>query len=296
MKRLLIGIALITLLLAAASTAAVAMQRIETLEYTEDRAIVYLPPPEIAEVMSLGHRTLAADILWVQALQYSVSNWQHDYRDLPRFVELAVDLDPDFEYAYWWGGTTSPHNTGGWRWVNLEASNRILEKGLERFPDNWRMWLQLGFNRGIAGDDRKGATEAFARAARIPGSPPHLGPLAARYAASTGAFDAARMYARTVIASSDDENLTELMERRLLEIDIEEALVGLDAALQEFIRRHGKAPGEVEELVNEGLVTHIPPEPLGGEYYIHEGEVRSSSLTGGRLRPFGRPLGCPERQ
>ena len=162
MKRLLPSLALVALLLASASTAAVALQRMEALEYTEDRAIVYLPPPELAEVMSLGHRTLLADILWVQALQYSVTNFQHGFRDQPRFIELAVHLDPDFEYAYWWGGTTSPTNTGGWNWVNVEASNRILEKGLERFPDNWRMWLQLGFNRGIAGDDREGATEAFA--------------------------------------------------------------------------------------------------------------------------------------
>lgn len=252
----------------------------------EARDVVYLPPAEIARVVSLGHATLAADYAWIQALQYygEEANRQFHYRDLHRYIELVIDLDPRLLVAYHLGGTAVPYNTGRWQWKNVEPAKRIIQRGLEKWPEDWTMWRQLGFLQGIVGDDFAAAAESFQRAAALPGSPPWFPALVTRLFATAGELDRAEAYTMTILEHAEDPTLAQTMERRALELVIERHLQALDSAVQGYRVMTGEAPKTLDELVSFGLIVALPEDPLGGTYRLGEdGRAYSTSLQGGRL-------------
>ncbi len=252
---------------------------------------VYLVPAWMARALSLGHPTLAADYYWMGALQYygRPLNVLTAYKDLHRYIDRVNALDPDFHYAYRFGGVSVPWNRGHWRWANVPASNAILERGLERFPGDWFMWMQLGFNRGILGTDYKGAADAYRHAAAAKGSPPWLSALVTRLLATTGAVDAAETYARTVLANTRDPRIRAGMQHRLQELRSQTNLDRIQAAIDQYRQLHGAPPASIEDLVKEGLLARVPSNPLGGTYAIVHGRAYATSLRRGRLHVFTVP-------
>ena len=264
------------------------LERIEKNQPFRPDEIVYLPPPQLAGLASLGHKTLMADYYWIQALQYygEELNRRLHYRDLYRFIDLVVTLDPDFEQAYRFGGTAIPYHPGGWKWQNRAEAEDILLRGLKRFPDDFRMWMQLGFVRGIIGTDLAGAAEAYRRAAEVPDAPRWIPKLVTRLLATAGALDRAEAYAKSFLEHAETPEMREAMARRLKELEIERTLRRLDGAIETYRGRFGRDPESVEALVGAGLLSTVPEEPLGGEYRIEEGHAISTSLRKGRLHVF----------
>ena len=277
---------LLVLLLSSVVGLAVQQERESSLRRAQGSELVYLPPSWLARHLTFGHRYLVADYAWLQALQYYGNEWNrlYFYRDLARYLDLATDIDPGFGYAYRFGAAAVPFNSGGWTWHNVPQSNELIEKGLRQDPTDWQLWLQLGFNRGVIGTDYEGAAEAYRNAARSPGSPPWIPTLVTRLYATAGSMDRARMYAQQILASTEEPELRETMERRLWEIDLEEELVKIDEALRRYRADHGEDPAQVNVLVSRGYLKELPEDPFGGVFYIENGEARSSSLHKGRLR------------
>ncbi len=250
--------------------------------------MVYLPPAWMARHLSFGHRHIVADYAWLQALQYYGNSWNRlfYFRDLGRYLDLATDIDPDFKIAYRFGAAAIPFNSRGWTWHNVPQSNALIEKGLRHDPNDWQLWLQLGFNRGVIGTDFEGAAEAYRSAARVPEAPSWIPQLVTRLYATAGATDRARAYAQQLLVSSDEPEVREAMQQRLWEIDIEEELQRIDDAIRRYRDDHGEVPGDVNALVTRGYLKRMPIDALGGEFVIEDGEARSTSLHKGRLRVF----------
>jgi len=250
--------------------------------------MVYLPPAWLAQLSSLGHPTLAADYYWVQGLQYygHEPNRAVHYRDLHRFVDLVVTLDPRYESAYRFGGIAVPYNAGRWDWQNAPAAVDILERGVEHFPDNWIFWMQLGFLKGTIQEDWAGAAQAYRRGAETPAAPPWVPRLVTRLLSTSGSLEAAETYALGVIESTSDPELREVMTQRILELRVEGHLRALDRALKTYRERSGVAAPSLDALVEAGLLLQIPQEPLGGRYELQEGQPISTSLHKGRLRVY----------
>ncbi len=282
--------------LAGAIALAWTLERQQREAPVQGNAIVYLPPAELARLASLGHPTLMADYYWMQALQYygEDKNRRYHYRDLYRFIDLVVTLDPNFKYAYFFGGTAIPYNPGGWKWQNRAQAEDILLRGLERFPDDYRLWMQLGFVRGVIGTDLKGAAEAYRRGAEAPGAPPWIPKLVTRLLATAGELDRARAYAESFLEHAETPEMRLAMERRLAEIDVEATLRTLDRAIARYRERFGHDPDDVQALVDAGIIDRVPVEPLGGEYRIEAGRAISTSLHKGRLQIFREENEHPE--
>jgi tetratricopeptide (TPR) repeat protein len=293
--RTLASILAASIAMASAITLGIALERREAIARQDHRDIVYLPPPWLVRSVALGFHTLAADYYWMQALQYygNTAHREVDFRDLHRYVGLVVELDPDFEYAYLFGGTTISYNRGPWDWQNVAESNAILEKGVARFPENWRMWLQLGFNRSVLSDEYDKGAEAYRQAALTAGPPVDqwIRSLVSRLHATSGNFARARAHVEEVLSHTDDPHTRETMERRLLELDTEERLQGIERAVADYRQRHGRLPEGIEALVHDGILEQIPSDPLGGEIHLMEdGTPYSTALHGGRLRAFTHPF------
>lgn len=107
-----------------------------------------LPNPTSLRAMSLGHHEMMADLIWIRALSYFAVHFSvdRDYRWLDRYIETVIELDPNFRKIYEWAGVATIY--GGVEITNeaVLVSNRFLEMGLDRYPDDWRMNFMLGCN------------------------------------------------------------------------------------------------------------------------------------------------------
>jgi hypothetical protein len=245
-------------------------------------ALVALPRREVVRRAALGFHAALADLYWVQALQYYTSprNEKVAFSGLANYLELVVELAPDFRYVYRFAGVAIPWNSGAGRWLNAEPAVRLLRKGVQRFPDDWFLRLLLSYNLSAGLQQYEEAAEQLLSASRLPGAPSYFPQLATRLLATAGNLDTAAVIAAQVARDADNPELREAMEHRVAEIAAERDLRILDKAIHQYRERYRAPPRALEELVESGLLTALPEEPLGGRYFIGpSGEAKSTSLT-----------------
>jgi len=142
---------------------------------------LYLPPPVVLQVLSLGNPSALADLLFVRAHAYFLSHFFGDRRFewLDAYVNTITVLDPDNPRVYLWAAQVVKLGQSVDRDV-IEHSNRFLRAGLERFPRDWRLHMDLGYNlnfelTGLTEEEkalsRIQARDHFVIAAGIPGAP-----------------------------------------------------------------------------------------------------------------------------
>ena len=117
------------------------MERAEVVETS------FLPPPFILKTVALGYNSFVADMLFMRANMYFVS---HLFRDriftwLDLYLESILALDPDNPTLYAWASQTVKFGQSITN-AHLERSNRYSQLGIERYPDNWRFYFDIGFN------------------------------------------------------------------------------------------------------------------------------------------------------
>jgi hypothetical protein len=231
-------------------------------ELADSRALIYLPTPAQARLLSLGFQQLMADWYWVKGLQYFTDPAQEvkEYRNLGDFLEVVLGLDPDFQYAYKFAGIAIPFDTGRLRFSNTARAIDFLERGSKRFPGNWELHFYLGFYLLNFREDTAGAAEHFAAAARLPGSPEYMKLFAARLFSVSGDLERGRLFAEAMLASTTDANERAKLERRIRDIGMEGKLRQLEEAARRFHDERGRWPMNPMEL---SLAYNLPPLPPG---------------------------------
>jgi len=239
--------------------------------------LMYLPDGEYLRMASLGYRAVAADVLWLQVIQVmgqrklseNSGHWLYDA------VDRITTLDPKFVRAYEAGSLALCTLV-----VMPEESNRLLEKGMQHNPQEWKLPFLLGINYYFElGDDAK-AAESMAKAANLPGAPDGLARLAAKlFVAAKSPQQAVDLLAK-IYEETTDENVRKLLEIRLKESIVERDLQILEQALSQYQSIHSHLADRLELLVGPGLLSELPREPFGGQYLYDSstGRVRSSEV------------------
>jgi hypothetical protein len=251
--------------------------------------LTYLPSGDYLRMASLGYRELAADLLWLQAIQVigeqklseEEGHWLYDA------VDRITTLDPKFVRAYEAGSHALCILV-----VMPEKSNRLLEKGMQHNPQEWKLPFLLGINYYFELADDEKAAEAMAKAARLPGAPEGIARLAAKLFVSAKSPQQAVELLAKVYEETSDENIRKTLEIRLKESLVERDIQILEQAISRYQASHSRPPEQLENLVEQGLLRELPKEPFGG-HYLYEpstGAVRSSEVTE-RMRITARRRG-----
>ncbi len=239
--------------------------------------LMYLPDGEYLKVASLGQRELVADLLWLQAIQVmgerkvseAAGHW------LYRAFDIITTLDPQFVRAYEAGGLALTTLV-----VLPEESNRLLMKGAQHNPMEWKLPFYLGINWYFEMFDDAKAAEFIAQASRLPGAPAGLVPMAANLFASAKSPQQAVDILAVAYQNTKDEEARKLLEIRLKIMLTERDLVVLEQAVERYRSTQGQLPRRLEDLVAAGLLAALPTEPGGGRYLYDSasGAVSSSEL------------------
>lgn len=239
--------------------------------------LTYLPDGQYLRLASLGFRELVADVLWLQVIQ--VIGQRKLSKEDGHWLYLAVDrittLDPRFVRAYEAGSLALCTLV-----VLPEESNRLLEKGMQHNPQEWKLPFLLAINYYFEMADDKKAADAMSQAARLPGSPDALARLAAKLFVSAKSPQQAVDFLANVYSETTDENIKRLVEIRLKESIVERDLQLLEQALTQYQNKYSRRPHSLEELVGPGQLSRLPEEPFGGRYVYDPatGVIRSSEV------------------
>jgi hypothetical protein len=250
--------------------------------------ISVVPSAKVLRWLSAGHPTLAANLLWLRVVQYigepraSERGWDK----LHPAVDAVTDLDPRHAYAYQVAGVMLG-SVG-----RTAESNAILEKGTRNVPDRYILPYLRAFNAFYYDDDWPTAGRFAEISARTPGAPAHVRQNVLAYYVKGKRADAAVAFLEQSLAEAKDDDTRKAVESQLRQARLEQRVAQLDDAIDEWRRRYHAGPLFLGQLVAEGLVQRIPPDPAGGELYVDEdGRVRS---TANPFR-FSRPEPASER-
>jgi tetratricopeptide (TPR) repeat protein len=104
-----------------------------------------------------------------------------------------------------------------------DAAYALLQKGIERNPENWRLVFEYGFHRYLETKRSEEASLYLSRAAAMPGAPDWVARLAAYAATESGESDLALQLWRQVLRSSANEEIRRIARRYLRTLGAPEA-------------------------------------------------------------------------
>lgn len=237
-----------------------------------------LPSLGVLKAVSLGYDSLIADYYWLRSLSYfgAIESHAAKYIDLPALLERVVGLDPYFTTAYEFAGTALTVEN-----VDPTESIRLLEQGTQYRPEVWTLGFYLGFNRYYFLHDFAHAATDLARTSLLPDAPEWLAPLAARVASHAGEPEVGLDLVRSLMRQVEDETMLETFRERQEQLEMEVMLKHLNGLARAYAEKFQTLPTDLSQLVTAGLIAQIPRSPTGADFYVEEGEVRT---TGERLR------------
>jgi tetratricopeptide (TPR) repeat protein len=234
----------------------------------QERDELVLRSGKLVKAMSLEYAPLMADIYWTRVVQYyGDKRAKHDpnFELLWPLLDVTTTLDPNLMVAYRFGSTflSEPSPRGAGR---PELGIELLERGIKANPEYWRFYEDLGFIYYFELKDYAKASAAFAEGSKNPDAQIWMKIMAARIAAEGESLQTSIFLWNEVYQTTKDPQVKENALMHLQLLGVEQDCKQLDALADEFQKRMGRRPTRVTELVQTGLLPHVPLDPAGFPY------------------------------
>jgi hypothetical protein len=265
-----------------------------------DQGRLFVPEPEHARLSSLGFDTVVSDYYWLQALQLVGGERGDTSKHAPLIIELidvVTSLDPWVGHPYRFAAVWLTDSE-----ESVRAANRLLWRGIAHDPLDWRNRYHLGFNHFFYLEENLRAADVLEEALPLEGVPNYLGALTARLRLSYGGLEMAAGFLAELARTAPDEYARAEYLKALDEIETERRARYLDAAREEYWRRHGRDIESVEDLRRgpEAIAPQLPaahPEFDFYEWVLDEtsGQI-VSSYYGTRYELHSTPRDTKRRE
>ena len=109
----------------------------------DERPFPSLPSGKYLKSAALGFDVVLADFIWANVVVTAGERFSksQDYTGLYDLLDIITVLDPLFHEAYHFGGILLSMQAG-----LVDESITLLERGIEKYPDDWRLHFIQGFN------------------------------------------------------------------------------------------------------------------------------------------------------
>lgn len=280
----------------------VALQVVRDRTYaiaTADDQVLYVRSGEAMKRAALSYDALLADVYWIRALQHYGRErlkpaQERRYDLLYPLLDLATTLDPRFSVGYRFGAIflSEPHPGGA---GHPGLAIKLLKSGVERNPEKWEYFHDIGFIYYWNLHDYQQAAEWFRRGGDLPGAPWWLRTYAAVMLTRGGDRQASRAMWLQIGQTSDSEWLQTTAQLRLLQLDALDQIDHLQQLLTEYDQRTGRAPQSWQQLEAAGLVRGIPIDPSGTPYSLDPATGKIGVRQESQLWPLPtEPAAAPE--
>jgi tetratricopeptide (TPR) repeat protein len=236
------------------------LHRLPDASEADLKEVLLLPPARVIRQVDLGHHTLAADLLFIRTNLYY---GHHIFSDeqvpwLADFLQVLLQVDPYYKKPYLWGAmaTLFPEREMLSTPPELvHRANRILEAGMQRFPDDHRFPMRLAFNHYYELGDPDTATRYFERAAATPGSPGWIKQKLVDLYSAKGRLEIARDTLLQILAEETDPVLSSALQARLAQVmekaEREKLLTEREALVRQWRQRYAYISFDLFLLIRE---------------------------------------------
>jgi hypothetical protein len=239
-------------------------------EVEDDQVI--LRSGKLVKAMSLEYAPLMADIYWTRVVQYfgnKHAGKQVDLRLLWPLLDLTTVLDPQLMPAYHFGSmflSDAPPRGAG----RPDLAVRLIERGIQANPDQWRLYYDLGFVYYFDMKDYPKASNAFLEGSKNPHALIWMKIMAAKIAAEGNSTETSVFLWQDVYNTTKDPEIKENAQTHLRLLRSAEDCQQLDALGDQYEKQFGRRPKRISDLVQAGLLRGAPLDPLGYPYTLSE--------------------------
>lgn len=238
----------------------------------------YLPDAKVLKLAVGEHASLLAQYAVLKVLFYFGSVVQNvddrpehkpEYFNMFQTMQTAVKLDPYNQDAYYFTQATFT-----WELQRIKEVNNLLDFGMRYRTWDPQLPFFAGFNAAYFLKDYQLAAKYMKKAAELSNDPLYIN-LSARYFYEARESDVGIRFLSAMIDGAKDPRVRKLYQLR------KEALFAVNEltdAVRKFKELHGREPAVLQDLVVSGIITALPKDPYGGQFYIDErGFIRTTS-------------------
>jgi tetratricopeptide (TPR) repeat protein len=249
---------------------------------TATTPLLYLPSGRYLQIASLGFDELLADALYLWSIQY-YSNYdiadRYDYLE-HIYKDVITELDPRYLDPYLTGSMIMTAEA-----QQPEMALRLLDKGIERNPDQWILPFEAGFTCYQTLHDYTRAARYFDLAQAVPGAPPIVQRFKAEMTRRAGDIRDSLQEWAAIHDAATDEYVRTIAWNHVHDLRVQVDLEDLRQAIALYQDRTGQRPASLGALRAAGILPAPPRDPEGRPYLY---DPRTGTPSYGGLSILGR--------
>lgn len=176
---------------------------------------LYLPSGNYLRTLSMGNPSFVGDLIMARALTYFGSHYYqrgYKYEWLYHLFDVLTDIDPYNKESYLIGARLLTL-------VDVNLSNKLLEKGMKYHPYYWKIPELIGFNYFYHLKEPDKAAKYYEIASNLPGHPPYVPSLAGKFYSEIGMFEEAIKVLKNFYETTEDKRLKEDFGEQIQELE-----------------------------------------------------------------------------
>lgn len=235
-----------------------------TREKIPGASIIYVPSGKYFKFATFGNSSLLADLVYLWAIQYYSTYTVVDrYENLDHIFSIIAELDPRYLDPYEVGAVIAFHEA-----EDLELALKILDKGLEKNPDQWIFPYEAGHYARIR-KEYKLAQEYFKKAMEIEGAPDFVKRLYADATFMTVDYKTSWETWMEIYKTAEDDRIKKIASNHLYRVKAAVDIRTIRRAIIKFHEQYGRNPSDLSRLIRTGFLKSIPKD-LDGKEYIYD--------------------------
>ena len=225
----------------------------------------FIPEKQVVEILSLDHKGLAADLMFIQVLLHSGSlAWKPDRFRFNnewsyQMIDLLTELDPKYYSAYLFSGMGLLHNAD-----DVFRSNLIIQKGMTFFPDSWELPFWVGFNSYLYLENDAMASDYLLQAAHKPDAPISFLSLLLSAITKGGDYEQGIWVLEAMVKHEKNPKIQLVYKKRLVRLH---NFIDLQKAAELYRSQADEYPKSLQQLVDAGIILQVPLDPMGRAYH-----------------------------
>ena len=225
-------------------------------------SIIYVPSGKFLKYAAFGYSGLAADMIYLWAIQYYGSYEIVDrFTYLDHIFAIIAELDPRYTDPYEVGSMIASQEAR-----DIPLALKILDRGFAKNPDMWLFPFEAGHIAQTQLKDYDLARKYYGKAMVLPGAPDFTKRLYANAALKVTDYKTSWETWLEVYNTATDDRVKKIASNHLYQVRAEMDINALKEAVAKFKEKYGRLPEELSRLVGAGLLASLPKDPDGQDY------------------------------
>ncbi|OGD23771.1 MAG: hypothetical protein A2Y70_01045 [Candidatus Aminicenantes bacterium RBG_13_64_14] len=238
-------------------------------------SIIYIPSGKFLKYATFGYRAVAADAIYLWAIQYySTPTIDDRFDHLDHIFAIINELDPRYQDPYEVGALIAVQEAR-----NPAAAFSILDRGAANNPDQWVYPFNAGHVALMTLKDYPLAEKYFEQCMKIPGAPEFVERLRANAIFKKGDLRTSWETWLEIYKKAPDERTKKIASNHLYNVKATIDAAAVDDAAAKYRERFGRPPSDLETLFRTGFLREVPKDMDGQDYLYDPATGKVKTVT-----------------